>query len=352
MLAFVKESAEPLVGAVREVDDPSPQAHEVLVEVAACGICGSDLHALRSDPGFEWLEPPVIMGHEFSGTIVDVGANVTDLAPGTRVIGVSIQGCLQCQDCGSGRTQLCAYRRIIGLSYDGGLAERVVVPAEHLIPVPEALPLHEAAVAEPLSVAVRAVLGAGLVRPGDRVVVSGPGPIGLMCARLAQLSGGAVCVVGTDADVPRRLPIAERWGMSVAVVDRDGGVARHVDAELSSARPDVWIEASGAGGALVEGLRLLRRGGVMSIVSLFADRVTFSPTDAVRAELTIRCSYASARGDYWRALHLLATGAFDPQPMLDRFPLDSARDAFEAAYAGEVVKPLIIVDEQLPRRGA
>jgi L-iditol 2-dehydrogenase len=208
MLAFIRTSDAAMDGAVQRVARPEPGPGEVRITVASCGICGSDLHALRGDPGFEWVRPPVTMGHEFGGTVVQLGQDVETLEVGQRVVATSIQGCLTCAVCRAGTTQLCPQRRIIGLSYDGGLAEEVVVGAPHLVPVPDQVPIEHAAIAEPLSVAVRAVLAQPLIAPGDRVVVSGPGPIGLFCARLAALCGAEVCVVGGRQDVGRRLPIA------------------------------------------------------------------------------------------------------------------------------------------------
>lgn len=336
MQSFVKTSIEPLRGAVIERDRPVVGAGQVRIQVAACGICGSDLHALRTDPGFEWVEPPVTLGHEFAGTVIEVAPDVTSVAVGDRVVSMSIQGCLDCDICRRGTTQLCPSRVVIGLSYDGGLADEVVAPARHLVAVPDGVSLEHAAVAEPLSVAVRAVLHRPLVTPGDAVVVSGPGPIGLLCARLAQLAGGDVCVVGSGADTARRLPIASEWGMRTAVVGEQDPI------EVLGRAPDVWIEASGAAAALRSAVGSVRRGGTITVVALYADEFPFFATTAVRNELTMRFSYASAHPEYVLALDLLDSGAVDVERLIDRFALADARGAFDAAYAGEVVKPLII----------
>lgn len=335
MLAYVKTTSTPLDGGVQDVAPPRPGPGQARLAVAACGICGSDLHALRSDPGFEWVRAPVTLGHELSGTVVEVGDGVTGVAVGDRVVATSIQGCLDCATCRTGTTQRCEQRQIVGLHYDGGLAEEVVVPARQLLAVPDAVPLEHAAVAEPLSVAARAVLRVPLVRPGDPVVVSGPGPIGLLCARLAQLQGGDVLVLGAEADRARRLAIAADWGLRTTVVGAG-------EVTVDGRPPEVWIEASGAARALETAIRQVRRGGQIVVVALYADTATFAPTDAVRRELTIRCSYASAHPDYVRALDLLASGAIDPRPLIDRFELARAGEAFAAAAAGEVVKPLIV----------
>lgn len=304
MQAFVKRSHEPWDGAIQAVATPTLGPGDVRVAVAACGICGSDLHALRSDPGFEWTAPPVVMGYELAGTVTEVAAGVERFTVGAPVVAMSMQACLRCAVCRAGTTQRCADRVIVGLSYDGGLADEVVVPAAHLIPVPEALDLQHAATIEPLSVAVRAVLSEALVAPRDRVVVSGPDPIGLLCARLAQHAGVVVCVLGAAADRSRRLPVADGWGMRTAVV---GGPAPEA---VLGGEPDVWIEASGAIPAVEAALGTVRRGGTVRLVALYVDSVIVSPTQAVRRELTISCSSASA--------------------------------AFDAALAGTAIKPLLV----------
>ncbi len=341
MDAFVKHASEPGQAGVRAEPDPKPGPGEVLLRVAACGICGSDLHAFNSDPGFEWVEPPRIMGHEFSGTVEQVGDGVTGIKTGEVVVAVSIQGCLECPVCRSGDVHLCPHRRIIGLSYNGGLAEWVVVPASYLVKVPAGLDARDAALAEPLSVAVHAVQRRSTIHPGDNVVVSGPGPIGLLCGQLARLAGADVLMLGTAADSARRLPLAGELGMRTAdAADIEG--PDDLRAEFGGRTADVWIEASGAGPALLGALRCVRRGGIVTVVSLFAGPVTFVPTDAVRAELTVNFSYASSFPDYERALELLAAGDVSLDGVIDRFPLADAGAAFAAAREGRAVKPLIV----------
>lgn len=212
MKAFAKLGREPGEAGLRELPKPDPAPGEVLLRVAACGVCGSDLHAYRSDPGYEWMEPPTILGHEFAGTVEAVGDGVEEVRSGDRVVVVAIQGCGRCETCLLGSTHLCPRRQIIGLNYDGGMSEHVVVAERHLVRVPDGVDLELAALAEPLSVAIHAVLVRSAIRPGHTVVVTGPGPIGLLCGVLARLSGGEVLMVGTGSDAAVRLPAAERLG--------------------------------------------------------------------------------------------------------------------------------------------
>lgn len=341
MRAYVRRSDTPGDARVDDVDDPVPGHDEVVLRVSACGICGSDLHALRADPGFEFVAQPVVLGHEFSGVVGAVGAGVMSVRVGDRVVAISIQGCGRCTTCRSGATQLCADRRVIGLHHDGGLAQHVTVGERYLVPVPDALDLELAALTEPLSVAVHAVLGRTRIVPGDRVVVSGPGTIGLLCARLAVLSGAHVVVLGTSADEGRRLPIATDFGAHAVTVDGDAKAAAH--AAFGGRTADIWVEASGAGPALAAAVSGgVRRGGHVTVVALYADAVPIVPTDAVRDELSIAFSYASSLPDYVRALDLLTSGAVDGAALVDEFPLAEAQRAVDAAYAAETVKPLIV----------
>lgn len=342
MRAYVRRSATPGDAVVTDVPDPAPGPGQVLVRVSACGLCGSDLHALNADPGFEFVKEPVVLGHELAGVVEDVGPGVASVRAGDAVVAISLQGCGACRTCRSGATQLCPDRQVLGLNHDGGLAERVVVAERHLVPVPAGLDLRLAAVTEPLSVAVHAVLGRTPVRPGDRVVVSGPGAIGLLCARLAVLSGADVVVLGTDADAALRLPVAATFGARPVTVTSDA--AGDAAAAFDGRAADTWIEASGSGRALSAAVSGgVRRAGHLTVVALYAGAVPLVPTDAVRAELTVAASYASSLPDYVRALDLLASGAVDAAALVDEFPLADAQRAVDAAYAAQTLKPLVVM---------
>lgn len=335
MRGFVKVGRGPQEAEVRELALPEPGPEQVRVDVTACGVCGSDLHAFHADPGYEWVQPPVVLGHELVGTVGAVGARVAGYDVGDLVVAMSVQGCLSCAVCRTGKTNLCPRRRTIGMHYDGGLADATVLDQRHLLPVPEGLSPVDAALTEPLSVAVHGVLELITVRPGDRVVVSGPGTIGLLSARLAQLAGGHVTVLGTDRDRSHRLPVAQRMGLETAVSDT-------VVADTA----DVWIECSGAVAAVTQALAGVRPGGTLSVLAMYSRELTFFLTDAVRKELTVRCTYASAASAYARALVLLADGSVDASLLVRTYPLERTTDALHAAAVGEVVKPLIVPSAQ------
>jgi L-iditol 2-dehydrogenase len=341
MKAFVKTGHQPGDAGVRDISLGRPSPGEVLLGVASCGVCGSDVHAFRSDPGFEWVTTPVTLGHEFSGIVEEVGPGVTRVSPGDRVVAVAIQGCGRCETCLSGATQLCPDRVAIGLSHDGGMAEYAVMPEQHLVPVPEGLDLAVAALGEPLSVAVHAVDIRAEIEPGQRVVVSGPGPIGVLCGMLARHREAEVLLTGVGQDSASRLPAAERVGLRTANLN-EKPLEDHLRDRFGAYAPDVWIESSGSVMALGSALESVRPGGTICVVGLYAEKMRFSPTDAVRREISLLFSYSCNYADYQTALNLLGTGAIDPDPLLSKYPLGSAPEAFEAVGQGRTVKAMLL----------
>src|SRR5918995_262061 len=277
MKAFVKSGHQSGDAGVRDVSVVRPGPGEVLLGVACCGVCGSDVHAFRSDPGFEWVTTPVTLGHEFSGIVEEVGPGVTRVSPGDRVVAVAVQGCGRCETCLSDATQLCPDRVAIGLSRDGGMAEYAVMPEQHLVPVPEGLDLAVAAVGEPLSVAVHAVDVRAQIEPGQKVVVSGPGPIGILCGMLARLNGAEVLLTGVGQDSESRLPAAERVGLRTANLG-EKPLEEHLRQSFGEPAPDIWIESSGSVRALSSALDSVRPGGTIIVVGIYAEELRFSPT--------------------------------------------------------------------------
>ena len=341
MKAFVKTGQQPGEAGIKDVSITRPGPGEVLLRVASCGICGSDIHAFRSDAGFEWVRTPVTLGHEFSGTVEAIGPDVTRVSLGDRVVAVAIQGCGRCEVCRSGSTQLCPQRVAVGLARDGGMAEYAVMPERHLVPVPEGLDLTAAALGEPLSVAVHAMNVRADIEPGQNVVVSGPGPIGILCGMLAQLAGAEVLLTGVGRDSKWRLPAAERVGLRTANLS-EAPLEEHLLRNFGEHAPDVWVESSGSVKALDSALESVRAGGTIAVVGIYAEEMHFSPTFAVRRELSLLFSYSCNYTDYQTALDLLESGAIDPGPLISTYPLQHAPDAFEAVGEGWEVKAMIV----------
>ncbi len=184
-----------------DVDKPEPGADEALVEVSHAGLCGSDAGIYKFKSAFERMDLPTIIGHEYAGTIVETGDNVSEYAVGDRIVERPIRGCGECYQCKIGEENVCQNAVITGVDHHGAYTQYVTVPERALHPVPDDVSLRNAAVVEPTSIAARAVIENSRVGAGDRVLVAGPGPIGQLTAQIARDQGGEV-VVAASARTP------------------------------------------------------------------------------------------------------------------------------------------------------
>jgi 2-desacetyl-2-hydroxyethyl bacteriochlorophyllide A dehydrogenase len=312
------------------VDDPAPGPRDVVVEVAACGLCGTDLHILQGEfaPSL-----PIIPGHEFAGTVVALGTEVTSPAVGTHVAVDPSLYCNECHYCRLGRNNLCERWAAIGVTRPGGAAEFVAVPAANCVRLPAHIATADATLIEPLSCAVRGydVLSSQL---GAHVLIYGAGTMGLMMLELAKRVG-AVDVDVVDVN-PARLSIAQALGCSAAVTSAD---------ELE--RPYGWelvVDATGNVAAIQDGLGRVGPGGTFLQfgVADYAARATIEPYKIYNQEITITGSMAVLHS-YERAAELFATGVLDPSVFItDRVPLDQYAEAIETFRAGGGLKTQVL----------
>jgi (R,R)-butanediol dehydrogenase/meso-butanediol dehydrogenase/diacetyl reductase len=310
--------------AVEEVADPVPGPRDLVVEVRACGICGSDLHA-ASQPG--GLPPGCVMGHEFSGVVVEAGREATGgFSQGDRVIAVPSIGCGTCPACLSGDVIHCPEVKILGLGQlPGAYARYVRVGSNESLALPEALDFSQGALAEPLAVGLHAVNVAGL-SPGQDVLVVGAGPIGLAVTLWARFLGARSIIVSEPAEGRRAM--ATRVG-ATRVVDGSESAAPLL-AELPGGGADVLFECVGVPGLMSEcvGLAAPRSKVVVAGVSMHPE--PFVPGLAVVKELELQFVLAYVKSDFQRALDMMAAGRIDPRPMVtDRVGLDALPAAFE-----------------------
>lgn len=339
MRAVVKTAPRPGAIEVCDVEMPVPGPDEALVEVAGATLCGSDLHIADWDQVVQgFVKPPVVLGHEFAGVVRAVGAGVTGVRAGTPVASESVISCGSCSICREGRTQLCGERRIFGVHRAGGMAEFVCVPAHLLHPLPPGIPVSHAAIVEPTVVALHAVSKAAL-RPGDVVLITGPGPTGLLAAQCARAAGGEVYVAGAAADLAVRLPLAEELG--VTPLDPSLPIAEALTA-AAGRHADVVFECSGSPGALAGAMAAVASGGSITFIGLFPAFVELDLSMAIRREITLRTSYIGGWGDYERAIALIATGVIRVERFFRTYELDDALRAFDDARARRVLKPLLI----------
>ena len=333
MKALVLEEYKRFV--YKEVPDPQPGPGEVMVQVKACGICGSDIHGMDGSTGRRI--PPSIMGHEASGVIHASGPGVTGWQAGDRVTFDSTISCGQCYFCRQGFINLCDNRRVMGVScaeyrQDGAFAEYVILPQHILYRLPESLPFEEAAMVEPLSVAFHAVNRVPL-SINDSAVVVGTGMVGLLVIQALRLAGcGRVIAVDVDQD---RLNLACRLGADVGLRSDLLDIPAEV-AHLTSGRgADVGFEVVGISQTVKTALASLRKGGSLGLVGNLSASVDFPLQFAVTRQITLFSSCASA-GEYPACLDMLARKSVDVHPLINGVaPLSEGNAWFQRLYQRE-----------------
>jgi L-iditol 2-dehydrogenase len=315
--------------AIAERPDPSAGPGHVVLDVAAAGICGTDLHI---HDGEYAAVPPVTMGHEVAGTVAELGDGVDRSWLGARVVTETyFSTCGECDWCGTGRPNLCPERRSIGTHVDGGFAPRLVVPVRNLHRIPERLDAHVAAMAEPLACCCHSLLDPDRVGDGERVLVVGPGPVGLLAAQVLRASGGHVHVRGTPRDAAR-LDVAGALGFATSTTD-----------DPAPGEFDVVVECSGNAAGMSFALESTARGGRYVQIGL-AGKPVVLPFDLVCfKELSVTSGFASTPSSWARALELIESRQVELEPLLsDAVPLDEWERAFAATRAGAGIKYVLV----------
>ncbi len=305
-----------------------PQPGEVLLEVLATGICGTDLHIV--DEEFP-SEPPVTMGHEVAGVVIAVGRDVEDSWVHERVaVETYAYYCERCDHCRSGNPNLCAQRRSIGSRVDGGFARWLTLPARNLHRLPETVGDHAGALTEPLACVTNCLFDPPIIDAGDRVLVVGPGTMGMLTAQAARAAGGGIVVAGLARD-DHRLEIAADLGMETFVLGGEVG--------LEPGSFDVVCECSGSEGGAATALGAVRKGGSYVQVGIFGQPITFDADQLTYKELRVASGNASNPRSWLRAMALLRQGSVRLDPLLtDVVPLLEWERAFDATRAGEGMK--------------
>lgn len=326
---------------VQDVPEPTLRAHEVAIRTAYTGICGSDLHILHRGAAFSAFKPPCIIGHELSGVVSAVGAEVTTCAPGDRVTTVPWAQCSKCAYCRRGLVNHCPHKRAV----TGAFAEIVVAPESAVYRLAADLPLRRAALAEPLSCCVWALDQAGL-RTGETVLIVGGGPIGLMLLLLAQWSGAAQTIVAELSPVRRQL--AADLGATAAVDPRDVDLTALVHDHTDGLGADVAFEAVGHPSALRSTLDCVRHAGTVVVVGVADPAATLplAPYDIYHRELTLRGSF-TRRLTYDRALPWLRRAEFD-RLISHELPLRDILVGFDLATRAQCGKVLILPNDGPP----
>jgi L-iditol 2-dehydrogenase len=327
------------------VDLPRPEvgADEVLVRVAACGICGSDVHGYDGSTGRRI--PPIVMGHEAAGVIEAVGAAVMRFRPGDRVTFDSTVYCGQCEYCRAGRNNLCDRREVLGVSCGdyrryGAFAEFVAVPERIVYSLPDEVPLEHAALIEAVSVAVHAV-GLAPLTDADDVVVIGAGMIGLLVIQ-SLCSAGCGRVLAVDVD-DERLTLARQLGAALTFNATQGDAAGQILEATSGRGAALALEVVGTSGTIDAAVRSVRKGGSVTLVGNVSPKAEIPLQMVVNRELVLRGSCAS-NGEYPRCIELLASGAIDVRQLISASTsLEEAPQWFERLHAREAGLMKVVV---------
>jgi L-iditol 2-dehydrogenase len=326
--------------------EPAPADDEVVVRVRACGICGSDIHGWDGSTGRR--RPPLIMGHEAAGEIVATGPRVTAWKAGDRVTFDSTISCGTCRFCTSGQINLCENRRVVGVSpaeykQHGAFAERLALPGRILYRLPDTLPFTQAAMVEPVSIAVHAVQRTKIA-PGSTAVVVGSGMIGLLVIQALRWAGAAQVVAVDLAD--NRLELARKLGATHTVNSGKADVAAEVARITGGLGADTSFEVVGFTPTLNLALAVLKRGGACVLVGNLSPQTQDFPLQAVvTKEITLTGSCASA-GEYPLCLDLIARGVIDVRPMIEAVaPLADGAGWFERLSARDGGKYMKVILE-------
>lgn len=343
MKAVVKVKPKPGV-EIREVKKPEPETNEVLVEVQAAGICGSDLHIDEwTGWGYEWLHLPLVLGHEFSGSIVEVGDDVESLQIGDRVTATPHIYCGKCYYCQSGLFNLCEKGALkIGFTRDGAFAEYISVPAESVYKLPENLSFEVAALTEPLCVALHATEIAK-VESADNVAVLGPGPIGLLTLQATRIAGAArVIITGIGADRDR-LALAKKLGADITVNVEEEDPVAEAKKITDGLGVDVVFEASGIPAAFKQGLQMVRKDGKIVLIGL-SERLMEAPiSNVVRRQVIIRGSFNYIPRTWRKAIALHSTKQLNLEPLIThKIPLQNIENGFQLARAKKAIKVIVL----------
>jgi propanol-preferring alcohol dehydrogenase len=325
--------------AIEEVPTPSPGPGEILMKVAACGVCHTDLHYIEHGVA-TFKKPPLILGHEAAGTVAALGPGVTNFKVGDRILLPAVVTCGRCTLCRTGRENICSQMVMFGNNVDGAYAEFVVAPAKDAFPLPEEVPLEEGSIiADAVSTPYHAVKNRARIEPGEVVVVFGCGGVGINAVQMAAVAGGIVIAVDI-AD--RKLEWARKFGAQ-QIYNPTGREAVKELRKLTAGGPDVVLEAIGNPTTIAQGYDLVRTGGRLCVIGYTNQPLSLNPAKLMYREVTVVGSLGCRPVDYPRLIEMVRVGKVEVRAQVThRFPLDKIGDAFEVMRRGESLRSIVI----------
>jgi alcohol dehydrogenase, propanol-preferring len=337
--AVFRAAHQPLT--VEDWPTPSPAAGEILVKVAACGVCHTDLHYIdHGTPTFK--TPPLVLGHEISGTVAALGAGAEGFKTGDKVLLAAVLTCGRCAACRSGRENICERSKMLGNDLDGGYAEFVVAPAKDAFLIPDGVPLAEGSIlADAVTTPYHAVVRRARVAPGDWVVVFGCGGIGLNIVQIAVAAGARVIAVDRLAN---KLALAKSLGAEATVDATVGaGVGKTVRKLTGGAGADIALEAIGNAATQEMAVACVRTGGRVVLVGYSPDVLPLNAGRVMYREIEVIGSLGCRPVDYPRVIELARSGRIKLKEMVThRFPLEKINDAFAVLRSGEAVRAIVV----------
>lgn len=325
----------------RDVEIPKATDDKVLIEVAYTGICGSDIHTFKG----EYKNPatPVTLGHEFSGTVAEVGEDVTKVKVGDRVTSeTTFTTCGHCRYCQSKDYNLCSNRKGIGTQQNGSMAKYVLSREESVHVLPENVSLKSASMTEPLACTTHPLMEIAPVEDGDTVLIVGPGPIGLLAAQVAKAAGATVIMSGITQD-QHRLDLGLELGVDYVIDSQKDDLAEFVFSKTDGYGADKVYECSGSAYATNEALKVTAKKGYFVQVGMFPTETIDLDVNTIQQHEIRYIGCRSQKPSSWdKAIDLLESGKVDAEALVTKvYPLDQWREAFEAVMSGEEIKVLL-----------
>lgn len=324
---------------LEEVPTPSPGPGQILVKVAACGACHTDLHYIdHGVPTFK--KPPLILGHEPSGTVAQVGEGVTNLKEGQAVLLPAVLTCGTCTLCRLGRENICHNMIMLGNHVDGAYAEYVLAPAKDVFLMPPEIPLIEGSIiADAVSTPYHAVKNRARVQPGDTVVVFGCGGVGINVVQMCAAVGATVIAVDINE---KKLEWAKEFGAAYTVKPQEGSAVKEIR-KMTGGGADIAIEAIGMPATIEQAFDCVRTGGRLCIIGYTDKTVSLSAAKIMFREIEVVGSLGCRPVDYPRLIEMARRGKLKiKEQVTHRFPLEAINEAFEVMKRGESLRSVII----------
>ncbi len=339
--------------SVVDMDLPPLKEGEILAKTLFTGICGSDNSAALGKANFDWVERPRVIGHEFSAQVLELGpGNHGELKVGDIITPLAMLGCQEedCPACSVAKWNLCPTKQIIGFHRNGGFGQQVIMESDRAVVLMNGLSPEQGALVEPLSVVVNALHNKCDIKPGQDVVVTGCGIIGLMSAEVARAAGARVAITGIAHDRDIRLKKARERGFIAMEVSPENPLSKQLQNGIQDAngvafgnhgKVDLLIECSGVPQVLSEAISVVRPEGDICVIATYGKEVAINATHLTRTSLNMKGSMGSCRADYMVAQKLMLTGAFPAEHYADFYDFKDIIQAFEDSIKATNVKAVV-----------